>query len=403
MPLLARGPGVRGGGRVEERLVSNGLDLLPTICEAAGATPPADLSGRSLGPLLAGEEPDDWRRDLVVETITGIGDGPGGPALARALVGERRKYSVYALGRGREQLVDLDFDPGEMVKPRRGGPPRRRAGGLPRAAAVAVPGRRRRRGEVDPVKVTGVVERILVDVPLTERQQRITQRTVYNWSILELCRVTAESGHVGWGETVVHYTHQRVTDAGVRRVTGASAAELLWEDGPGRRPADGPLRPRGPDRRGARAPAAGRQGAGRHADLVVVQPRLAGGLGRRGPGRGGRRVHQLQEQAAPLVGRVRPGRGGGGGDAAPLQARPGPQRHAGQRRPGRARADPPGRLRPGGHVRDADPPERRGRKPPDPPLRPPPHRHALRQSALRHGRARRGLRRLRHQRRGPRG
>ena len=82
------------------------------------------------------------------------------------------------------------------------------------------------------MKVTGV-ERILVDVPFTERQRRITQRTVYNWSILELCRVTADSGHVGWGETVVHYTHQRVTDASVRRVTGASAAEMLWEDGLG--------------------------------------------------------------------------------------------------------------------------------------------------------------------------
>ena len=82
------------------------------------------------------------------------------------------------------------------------------------------------------MKVTGV-ERILVDVPFTGRQQRITKRTVYNWSILELCRVTADSGHVGWGETVVHYTHQRVRDASVRRVTGASAAELLWEDGLG--------------------------------------------------------------------------------------------------------------------------------------------------------------------------
>ena len=115
IPLLACGPGVRGPGRVEERLVSNGLDLLPTICEAAGAAAPADLPGRSLRPLLAGEPPGDWRQDLVVETITGIGDGPGGPALARALVGERYKYSVYALGRGREQLVDLPSDPGEMV------------------------------------------------------------------------------------------------------------------------------------------------------------------------------------------------------------------------------------------------------------------------------------------------
>ena len=115
VPLLARGPGVRGAGRVEERLVSNGLDLLPTICEAAGAKAPADLAGRSLGPLLAGEPPAAWRQDLVVETITGIGAGPGGPALARALVRERFKYSVYALGRGREQLVDLATDPGEMV------------------------------------------------------------------------------------------------------------------------------------------------------------------------------------------------------------------------------------------------------------------------------------------------
>ena len=59
------------------------------------------------------------------------------------------------------------------------------------------------------MKVTDI-ERIVVDVPFTERQQRITQRTVYNWSILELCRVTADTGDVGWGEMVIHYTHQRV-------------------------------------------------------------------------------------------------------------------------------------------------------------------------------------------------
>ena len=77
------------------------------------------------------------------------------------------------------------------------------------------------------------VERILVDVPFTERQQRITQRTVHDWSILELCRVTADSGHVGWGETVIHYTHQRVTDAAVARVLGRSPAAGMWDDGLG--------------------------------------------------------------------------------------------------------------------------------------------------------------------------
>ncbi len=77
------------------------------------------------------------------------------------------------------------------------------------------------------------IERILVDVPFTDRQQRITRRTVYNWSLLELCRVTTDTGHVGWGETVPHYTHQRVTDAVVQRALGSSPADLLFDDGIG--------------------------------------------------------------------------------------------------------------------------------------------------------------------------
>jgi L-alanine-DL-glutamate epimerase-like enolase superfamily enzyme len=77
------------------------------------------------------------------------------------------------------------------------------------------------------------VERILVDVPFVPRQQEITTQsvsTVYNWSILELCKVTTDTGHVGWGETVVHYTFGRVTDQGVERVKGQSPAELLNDD-----------------------------------------------------------------------------------------------------------------------------------------------------------------------------
>ena len=74
------------------------------------------------------------------------------------------------------------------------------------------------------------VERIVVDVPFTERQQRIAEREVYNWAILELCKVTADTGHVGWGETVLHYTWQRVSDAAVERVVGSSPAEHLNDD-----------------------------------------------------------------------------------------------------------------------------------------------------------------------------
>ena len=74
------------------------------------------------------------------------------------------------------------------------------------------------------------VDRIIVDVPFTHRQQKITAREVYNWSILELCRVETDTGHVGWGETVIHYTWSRVTDQAVKRVIGNSPAELMNDD-----------------------------------------------------------------------------------------------------------------------------------------------------------------------------
>lgn len=74
------------------------------------------------------------------------------------------------------------------------------------------------------------VERIVVEVPFTPRQQKITAREVYNWNILELCKVTADTGHVGWGETVIHYTWARVTDAAVARVLGQSPAKWLNDD-----------------------------------------------------------------------------------------------------------------------------------------------------------------------------
>ena len=74
------------------------------------------------------------------------------------------------------------------------------------------------------------VERIIVDVPFTKRQQKIAAREVYNWAILELCRVETDTGHVGWGETVIHYTWARVTDAAVERVMGQSPAAHMNDD-----------------------------------------------------------------------------------------------------------------------------------------------------------------------------
>ena len=74
------------------------------------------------------------------------------------------------------------------------------------------------------------VERIVVDVPFTPRQERISEREVYNWNLFELCKVTTDTGHVGWGETVLHYTWARVTDQAVDRVMDQSPAASMNDD-----------------------------------------------------------------------------------------------------------------------------------------------------------------------------
>jgi L-alanine-DL-glutamate epimerase-like enolase superfamily enzyme len=79
------------------------------------------------------------------------------------------------------------------------------------------------------VKITDV-ERFVVNVPFTPRQEVITAREVYNWSISEICRVTTDAGFVGYGETILHYTWGRVSDAAVERVKGRPAAEFLNDD-----------------------------------------------------------------------------------------------------------------------------------------------------------------------------
>ena len=64
-PLLVRWPGVTSGGTVRPDLVSQ-IDVLPTVMDAAGITPPAGLPGRSLRPLAA-TGPVAWRETIAAE------------------------------------------------------------------------------------------------------------------------------------------------------------------------------------------------------------------------------------------------------------------------------------------------------------------------------------------------
>ncbi len=62
-PLLMKWPGVIKPGIRNDEMVQN-LDFAQTFLEAAGITPPDDMQGESLMPLLKGED-EKWTRDAV--------------------------------------------------------------------------------------------------------------------------------------------------------------------------------------------------------------------------------------------------------------------------------------------------------------------------------------------------
>jgi arylsulfatase A-like enzyme len=106
VPFLVSAPDGPDGA-VADDLVSVGLDFVPTLCDYADVDAPADLRGRSVRSIVGGASPEDWRDQVVVQTF--------GPLEGRAVRTERYKYIVYDYGDEREQLFDLDDDPGELV------------------------------------------------------------------------------------------------------------------------------------------------------------------------------------------------------------------------------------------------------------------------------------------------
>lgn len=104
VPLIIRPPGGAKTGRVDHaHLVSNGLDLLPTLCDWAGLSSPPEMQGRSLRPLVEDASSDAWRQHVPIECAVG-----------RAVVTGTFKYARYDIGANQEQLTDLACDPREQ-------------------------------------------------------------------------------------------------------------------------------------------------------------------------------------------------------------------------------------------------------------------------------------------------
>lgn len=122
IPCIVRDPRAgadAGRGRVVESF-TEAVDLMPTILEALGREVPDACNGRSLLPFLAGETPEDWRREAhweydfrevrsqAAEKALGIASED---CCLNVIRGERYKYVHFAALP--PLLFDLQEDPGE--------------------------------------------------------------------------------------------------------------------------------------------------------------------------------------------------------------------------------------------------------------------------------------------------
>ena len=105
IPFMAMWKGHIAAGEVDEKhLVSNGLDLLPTVCDYAGVEGVSDPRGKSLRPLFERKQVK-WRKTLGVESEIGkmVVDQDG------------FKYLRYDAAGIEEQLLNLNEDPYETT------------------------------------------------------------------------------------------------------------------------------------------------------------------------------------------------------------------------------------------------------------------------------------------------
>jgi len=105
VPLIICVPGQKTAGQASPRMVEL-LDLYPTLADLAGLTPPKDLEGVSVRPLL--ENPQGaW--PYAAYTQVQRGGFPG-----YSVRTERWRYTVWDDGAKGRELYDHDGDPHEL-------------------------------------------------------------------------------------------------------------------------------------------------------------------------------------------------------------------------------------------------------------------------------------------------
>ena len=112
VPFLVRWPGRLPAGAVNgTALVNLGLDLFPTLFDAAGITPPRRLQGLSALPAARGQPGAPAHPFIISQNNLQSRYGGPGPVSGRMLRSHRFKYVRYSAGANPEQLFDLHNDP----------------------------------------------------------------------------------------------------------------------------------------------------------------------------------------------------------------------------------------------------------------------------------------------------
>jgi len=105
VPVIIAPPAAKSAGKVCARPVEL-LDLYPTLADYAGLTPPKDLQGASLRPLL--ENPDaEWKRPAFTQVQRG---GFPGHSVRTG----RWRYTDWDFGKKGAELYDHQTDPQEL-------------------------------------------------------------------------------------------------------------------------------------------------------------------------------------------------------------------------------------------------------------------------------------------------
>lgn len=111
VPFIVCLPKGKHAGKVMPQLINNGIDLLPSICDWAGARVPKGMSGVSFRSIAeSGDTQKSHQPYVVTETLFAQTGGTCG-WLVRT---PKYKYVLYEAGKNREMLYDMENDRGEM-------------------------------------------------------------------------------------------------------------------------------------------------------------------------------------------------------------------------------------------------------------------------------------------------